>query len=187
MATGWVAEARRRLEKVLERATEGTASVVGICFGAQLLSAALAGPRAVRPARAGMEAGLRGVEHGESGTVSVVAQFHYHEVRPSAVERMGGRITHCNDHTQVQGFTVGSSIAGYQFHPELDPDAAAATYRWNADVLDSAGHPLRSAMASVRRHRHRWDPASFEHLVADRLCMPAVRQRTTARPATVVA
>jgi GMP synthase-like glutamine amidotransferase len=168
-ATGWVAESRRLLQGVLARATAGTASVVGICFGAQLLSVALAGPRAVRPARAGMEAGLRPVRHRKSGATSVVTQFHYHEIRPSAVDRMGGTITHSNDHTRVQGFTVGPRIAGYQFHPELDPDAAAATYRWNTEVLDSAGHPLGSATASIRRHRHRWDPACFEHLVAGRI------------------
>ena len=59
--TGWVGAARSPLGELLERALSGSASVVGICFGAQLLAVSLAGPGAVRPTARGMEVGLHRV------------------------------------------------------------------------------------------------------------------------------
>lgn len=167
--TGWVGAARSPLGELLERALSGSASVVGICFGAQLLAVSLAGPGAVRPTARGMEVGLHRVRCTTSPASHVVSEFHYHEIRPDAVRSIGAEVTYENDHTEVQGFALGSSVFGYQFHPELDPWRTTSTVRSNKKVIRSAGSCPRTAMGTIRRNRSQWHPASFENLVARKL------------------
>ncbi len=167
--TGWVGAARGPLAEVLDRAVSGSASVVGVCFGAQLIAVALAGPRAVRPARRGMEVGLSRVRCSVSGTDHVVSEFHHHEIRPAAIRSAGASLTFGNDHSEVQGFAIGSTIAGFQFHPELDPRRTASTIHANRTVIRSAGACPTAALRSVREHRRAWHPMSFDRLVVSRL------------------
>lgn len=179
-ATGWIAATRRPLEEVLDRAHVGAATVVGVCLGAQLLAVSLAGPRAVRPARRGMEVGLHRVRCAESGTEHVVSQFHHHEVRPSALRAIGATVTFANDHTRVQGFALGATVVGYQFHPELDPPRTASVIRANRDVIRSVGSCPTTALGTVRRHGAEWSPLSFDQLVTRRLAahgLPSSRGR----------
>lgn len=175
----WVHRARLDLEPILHRALAGRATVTGICFGAQLIAATLAGPRAVRPNPRGMEAGLVVVRPPARrrwapsdppgvgpGSRLVVAELHHHLVDPAAVVALGGDIVLSNDHTTVQAFALGPTILGLQFHPELDP----ATIR---SVVQAHGHLIRShraepaaALASIDRLRRRWRARTFDDLVA---------------------
>ena len=161
--------ARGPLAEVLDRAVSGSASVVGVCFGAQLIAVALAGPRAVRPARRGMEVGLSRVRCSVSGTDHVVSEFHHHEIRPAAIRSAGASLTFGNEHSEVQGFAIGSTIAGFQFHPELDPRRTASTIHANRTVIRSVGACPTAALRSVREHRRAWHPMSFDRLVVSRL------------------
>ncbi len=177
--TGWVGAARGPLAEVLARASTGSATVVGVCFGAQLIAVSLAGPRAVRPARRGMEAGLRTVRSTSSGAQQVVSEFHHHEVRASALRSIGATVTWENDHSEVQGFAHGANVFGFQFHPELDPRRTVSTIHANRSVIRSCGGSVTEAMRSVRDHRHRWQTGCFEQMVVERLAP----RRAASRPA----
>jgi len=179
----WVRRARLDLEPVLRRAMAGRATVTGICFGAQLIAATLAGPRAVRPNPRGMEAGLTlvrppggrrwaasdhpGVGPGVGpGSPLVVAEFHHHLVDPAAVVALGGEIVLSNDHTTVQAFAIGPNILGVQFHPELDPATILAMVREHRHLIRSHGTEPSAAAASIDRLRDRWRAETFDDLVA---------------------
>lgn len=177
---GWVGETRRRLQAVLERGVAGSATVVGICFGAQLLAVSLAGPRAVRPARRGMEVGLHRVRCTSSASEHVVSEFHHHEVRPAAMRDIGATVTFENDHTQVQGFCVGTNVVGFQFHPELDPRRTASTIRANRELIRSVGSCPDTALRTVRDQRGDWQSMSFDRLVLDRFAAPVAEPRSIA-------
>ena len=167
-ATGWVAAARDALAEVTHRARDGAASVVGICFGAQLLAVSLAGAQAVRTTPRGMEVGLHRVRSTTEREDHVVSEFHYHEIHPDSMRSIGAEVTYENDHTEVQGFSLGN-LHGYQFHPELDPWRTTSTVRSNKKVIRSAGSCPRAALGTIRRNGSKWHPASFERLVAARL------------------
>ncbi len=169
MGTGWVPAARDCLNELLGATGTGEHSVVGICFGAQLLAVALAGPRAIRPTFLGMEAGLRNVAATDGGRGFVVTQFHHHEVRPEALDDAGAELSFTNAHTQVQGFRVGRRIAGYQFHPELDPQTAIAVFRHNRRTIRATGGCAREAIRSARERQREWYPDTFDRLVTDHL------------------
>ncbi|MGI9577285.1 MAG: glutamine amidotransferase-related protein [Microthrixaceae bacterium] len=179
-STGWVRATRAPLQEVLESALAGTATVVGICFGAQLLAVSLAGAGAVRPARHGMEVGLHRVRCTASSESHVVSQFHHHEVSPEAIRGIGATVTFENDHSHVQGFAVGSGVLGFQFHPELDPWRAASTVRANRRVIRSVGSCPRQAMRTIRAQRSQWHPSSFDRLVVDNLESQQARQPSLA-------
>ncbi len=178
---GWVGAARTRLQEVLERALVGSATVVGVCFGAQLLAVSLAGPRAVRPARRGMEVGLHPVRCTASSAEHVVSEFHHHEVRPAAIRSIGATVTFENEHTRVQGFSMGANVMGFQFHPELDPRRTASTIRANTELIRSVGSCPDAALRTVRDHRGAWQPMSFDRLVLDRVpARPLLENRSVA-------
>jgi GMP synthase-like glutamine amidotransferase len=179
----WVRSARRHLEPVLVRALAGEATVTGICFGAQLIAATLAGPGAVVPNPRGMEAGLAVVRPPQSGMSaapdvrdavgSVVSEFHHHLVDPAAVAALGGEVVLSNDHTPVQAFTVGPTIVGLQFHPELDPAATRATVRAHGDLIRAHGAAPGAALASIDRLGGRWRAEIFDRLVVQPALPPA--------------
>lgn len=162
----WVRSARRALEPVLARALAGRATVTGICFGAQLIAATLAGPGAVGPNPRGLEAGLTLVRPPGRRAGVVVSQIHYHCIEPSAVAAVGGEIILSNGHTAVQGFTVGPTITGLQFHPELDPTAARATVSAHRDLMRAHGTTSDAALASIEKLATRWRTDPFDHYVA---------------------
>jgi GMP synthase-like glutamine amidotransferase len=185
----WVRSARRALEPVLLRALAGEAVVTGICFGAQLIAATLAGPDAVGPNPRGMEAGLvlvhaPGSLPGMPGrrwwpsplvptagsgagrtAATVVSQIHYHHIDRSAVTALGGQVVLSNDHTAVQAFTIGPTITGVQFHPELDPPATRATIEAHRDLLRRHGMTPADVMPSIDRLGAAWRPDAFDRFI----------------------
>jgi GMP synthase-like glutamine amidotransferase len=180
----WVRSARHDLEPVLVRALAGEATVTGICFGAQLIAATLAGPGAVGPNPRGMEVGLTlvrppdaGPDGGDAGSL-VVSEFHHHLIEPAAVASLGGEVVLSNDHTAVQAFTIGPTIVGLQFHPELDPAATRATVRGHGRLIRAHGATPAAALASIDRLGASWRPDTF-----DRFVVQPAQRRSTAPPA----
>jgi GMP synthase-like glutamine amidotransferase len=165
----WVRSARRDLEPVLVRALAGEAAVTGICFGAQLIVATLAGPSAVGPNPRGIEAGLALVRPPGPGLDTpagiAVSELHHHHIEPAAVVALGGRIALSNDHTTVQAFTIGPTIVGLQFHPELDPAATRATVRAHGDLIRAHGGTPAATLASIDRWGDRWRADTFDRFV----------------------
>jgi GMP synthase-like glutamine amidotransferase len=170
----WVRSARRDLEPVLVRALAGEAVVTGICFGAQLIAATLAGPSAVRPNPRGIEAGLAlvrppgpgpGLDAIGDGAGIVVSELHYHHIEPAAVAALGGRIALSNDYTTVQAFTIGPTIVGLQFHPELDPAATRATVRAHGELIRAHGGRPAATLASIDRLGEGWRAETFDRFV----------------------
>jgi GMP synthase-like glutamine amidotransferase len=162
----WVRSARRDLEPVLARALAGEAAVTGICFGAQLIAATLAGADAVRPNPRGMEAGLTVVRPPQAAGV-VVSELHHHLVEPAAVAAMGGEIILSNDHTAVQAFALGPAIVGLQFHPELDPAATRATVTAHRRTIRAHGASPAAALASIDRLGDGWRGETFDRFVVE--------------------
>ena len=109
-----VATIRRRLES-------GT-PILGVCLGAQLMTAALGGRVAPGPAR---EIGYAPVELTEAGRASPLARLehvpvlHWHGDNcdlPPGAERLASTPS-----CPVQAFRVGRAALGLQFHVEADP------------------------------------------------------------------
>jgi GMP synthase-like glutamine amidotransferase len=187
----WVRAARRALHPVLMRALAGEATVIGICFGAQLVVATLAGPGAVGPNPRGLEAGLVVVHPpgclpgrpgrrlrppapaspggpGSGGALAmatVVAQIHFHHIDPAAVTALGGEVVLSNDHTTVQAFTLGPTIVGLQFHPELDPPATRSTIEAHRGLLQAHGLVPADVLATVDRLGVAWGAEPFDRYI----------------------
>lgn len=120
----------------IEAAEGGRASVLGICLGAQMIAAVSGGvlPEAVPGG-------------GEVGTTTLrgpgvpelhVATAHVQQVPASYLATPGVQLTWTGDVTRVQGFTLGTRVAGVQFHPEL---TAAEAARAGEAFTDLAGVP----------------------------------------------
>ena len=173
----WVRSARLDLEPVLARALAGEATVTGICFGAQLIAATLAGPSAVGPNPRGLEVGLALVRPPDSDPDAggiVVSELHHHLVEPAAVAALGGEIVLSNDHTAVQAFTIGPTIVGLQFHPELDPAATRATVLAHRRLIRAHGVTPAAALASIDRLGDSWQAETFDRFVVQPTRRPAV-------------
>jgi GMP synthase-like glutamine amidotransferase len=171
-----VRSARLDLEAVLVRALAGEATVTGICFGAQLIATTLAGPGAVGPNPRGMEVGLtlvRPPDPGPDARGFVVSEFHHHLIEPKAVAALGGEIILSNDHTAVQAFTIGQTIMGLQFHPELDPAATRATIRAHRHLIRAHEATPAAALASIDRWRDGWRAETFDRFVVQPTQQPA--------------
>jgi GMP synthase-like glutamine amidotransferase len=152
----WLVAARAALRPVLERALDGHGSVTGICFGSQLIASLLAGPRAVDPHPAGMQAGLVDAWGSDGGPSRVVSSLHFHWIRRDAIETAGARVVLESTHTEVQAFTMGDGVRGVQFHPELDPRSLAAALRTHRPVLRAQGACGSRAAATIRARRREW-------------------------------
>lgn len=123
----------------LARRMSGPESImVGICLGAQILAAMLAGNHAVRPSSNGLEVGLRPVRP-RGGTPIVVPQFHYHEIDPEPLKHRGLRVLASNDHSAVQAFSDDHGVLALQFHPELDVDDLRQVIRSRSELLNRFG------------------------------------------------
>jgi len=104
----------------LRRADEARLPILGICFGAQALTAALGGQVERAPV---MEIGWVLVEPSQGSEIVAGPWFQFHGDRcliPPAAELLAS-----ND-VGVQAFSVGPHL-GVQFHPEVD---AAQLGRW---------------------------------------------------------
>lgn len=103
----------------LRRAEAAGVPVLGICFGAQALCAALGGQVVPAPLR---EVGWRLVATGDSGLIPAGPwlEFHGDQCLPPASARILARNEVC-----VQAFAHGRHLA-VQFHPEVDGDLLRA-------------------------------------------------------------
>ncbi len=132
---------------------------VGICFGHQIIAAALGGE--VRKAEAGWGVGVQTYDleahHAPRDEVPV---FHQDQVlrAPSGARRIAG-----NDFCPNGGFLYDAPILTYQFHPEFSK-------AYLADVIDQAeGSRLTPAQAAAARatlERYRQPTAILERMVA---------------------
>jgi GMP synthase (glutamine-hydrolysing) len=120
----WLPATRALLAEAVRRGTP----TLGICLGAQLLAAACGGQ--VERGSAGLEIGLTSVRalpaaDGDpfvralaAGPQWPVVQYHY-----DAVTRLPGEseLLVTGDRYPYQGFRVGASAWGVQYHPEVSP------------------------------------------------------------------
>jgi len=145
---GWVAP---ELDFIRDRAEAG-APMLGICFGAQAISAALGGAvrRSNRP------------EHGwgrVGSTTEEIAdgpwfQFHHDEIfLPAGADELA------RNRSGTQAFRVGRSL-GVQFHPEISGGLIAAWCRAGADAaLLAAGLDPDRVIEDTRQRAEESQPA----------------------------
>lgn len=176
----WMVQMRGHLERLVGRALTGDAAVIGIGLGAQLLAATLAGG-AIRDVDGGVEAGMVRVT-APDGDPIWVAQLHQQQIDPAAIRAIDGQVVLTGNHCKVQGFTLGNTLTGYQFHPELDPDALERTLRTHANLVRRHGADLDRVLATVTEARDRWRPDTFEQLVAARLRQFRPRRIAASQP-----
>ena len=143
-----MAERLDAVRAALDVAADDRASVVGICLGAQMI-AAVAGQLDPEPVPSGGEAGTTTV-HGHGVPDLHVATAHAQQVPTAFLGTPGTRLLWSNAVTPVQGFTLGSRVAGVQFHPELCPleaGWAAAAFQELLGVPDA--EPARGDLDPV--------------------------------------
>jgi GMP synthase-like glutamine amidotransferase len=137
--------------------------VLGICFGAQALTAALGGEVEAAPRS---EVGWTTVETlaPEEIEPGPWLEFHHDRCLPPPGARLLARNELC-----VQAFTIGPHLA-VQFHPEVD---AAQVSRWLADggkaEAERAGQDAEALIAQSKAE----EPQAAER--ADRLVAAAIR------------
>lgn len=132
----------------------GKGAVLGVCFGAQAIAAAIAGPRIVMTAERGIEVGASRVEDVALGCERRVVQFHYEEISPQILQR-GADLEFTNAHSMIQGFSFGARVRGVQFHPEFDADDACRLVEYNAEItsrLRKASQPLVAPPSTSEAH-----------------------------------
>ena len=171
----WLQATRDALGPVLDRALAGRSSIVGICFGAQLIARELAGPASVGVHPGGLQAGLVEVRdavalagaEGSGEPAGIVSSFHYHWIEPWPIEAAGGRILLESERTPVQAFEVGATVRGLQFHPELEPRQLRHALRVNRSVVERHLVSMGALNRSIAAAGRRWDTALWECLVLD--------------------
>ena len=146
----------------LRRADQAGVPVLGICFGAQALCAALGGQVEAAPSK---EVGWKLVDSADPSLIPVGPWLEFHEDR--CLPPASATILASNE-TGVQAFAIGRHLA-VQFHPEVD---GAQLRAW----LDSGGR-AEAAAAGV-------DPDEF--LAQTAAEEPAAKQRAAALVATAL-
>lgn len=154
----------------LRQAERAGVPVLGICFGAQALSAAFGGQ--VEPAGFS-EVGWKMVESLEPDIIAAGPWVEFHNDR--CVPPAGARLLARNE-AGVQAFSVGRHLA-VQFHPEVD---AEQLKRWldheaRAEVEGAGQDPDVLVALTIER-----EPAAAER--ADRLVAAALRLAREAQP-----
>lgn len=112
-------------------AAEARVPVLGVCFGHQLIAAAIGGE--VGPLASGWEAGTVECELTLAGRRDslfggVPARFRVHAAHQDAVLSLpaSAEVLASSEQTRIQAFRAGPYLAGVQFHPEISPPALAA-------------------------------------------------------------
>ncbi|MCX8160403.1 MAG: type 1 glutamine amidotransferase [Candidatus Saccharicenans sp.] len=144
---------------LVKEAVERGLTVLGSCYGHQLLALALAGPGCVRRAER-PEIGWAEVEIlksdpllGPAGRLYVFSS-HYDEVYNLDESRF--EILARSQHCQVQAFRLkGKNVWGLQAHPEISPASAARLLRGMLERGFSGQELIREALHSTPRD-DRW-------------------------------
>jgi GMP synthase (glutamine-hydrolysing) len=157
------AEWMRRAADLMRDAAERGVSVLGVCFGHQLLGLAYGSRVILNPK--GREIGSVEVDLTPAGRSDPLFEglpdrIWFQTTHEDVVEHPPDQasILASNANTQIQAMALGSSVRGVQFHPELAPDAMGATIRSRAPKLEAeakhrggpSGERVRSLLAGIR-------------------------------------
>ncbi len=129
------------VELVRDARRSGT-PVLGVCFGHQIVAAALGGSVLVNPL--GWEVGTRAVELTAEGQTdplfaglgpTVRVNFSHRDVVDPASLPPGCPVLARNHKSGAQAFAAGDAVRCVQFHPEFDGATARGYLRTRHDVL----------------------------------------------------
>ncbi len=143
--------------KLLAMADETQLPVIGICLGSQLLARALGGE--VGPMEGGIELGWHEVALTPAGAEDPLhagiawtsMQFHWHQDQVTKVPD-GARVLATSQRCQAQAWACGLRTYGFQYHPEVYADTAAAWAARHPDDLLKAGITLEELKTRTAEH-----------------------------------
>ena len=138
---------------LLRRAHEGGTSILGICFGGQLLARALGG-RCYRADAS--EIGFLPVRSRRPDLVPEGPWFQWHF---DAFEPPPGAELVAETDVSAQAFVVEHSL-GLQFHPEVTSEIMSEWVRVYRHELDADGVDPDALLAETRRRRHSYRATS---------------------------
>jgi len=149
------------LEGILRRAQAGEATVAGVCFGSQAIATVFGGPYSVVRSEKGLDVGIAPVfpvsEQNSETPSHMTSHFHYEEIADSFVADPNVHHLFESAHSYVQGFRIGSSIYGYQFHADFDPSRMRALIDHYADLLVEFNLDRSAILQSIDTNAQTWD------------------------------
>ena len=143
-------------QKLLELGRKGT-PVLGVCFGHQLIARAAGGEVSKNPR--GREIGSIAVQLTRAGAKDPLfswtpdeTRFHCQSTHEDAVEVLppGATLLAGNENTPVQAFRLSETVAGVQFHPEIDPGIMRDVIAARSERLQGEGIDAKELVARVR-------------------------------------
>lgn len=136
------------------RAVDAGLPLLGICFGHQLMAAALGGEAGYHPD--GPEVGTADVALTDEGARDALLAgmprvFKGHVTHSQTALELppGATLLATGTHDPHQCFRVGDHAWGVQFHPEFDAEAIRYYVHRQADKLKAAGRDADAALATV--------------------------------------
>jgi GMP synthase (glutamine-hydrolysing) len=140
-----------RAEELVRQIAAARVSMLGICFGHQLMAQALGGE--VRRSPRGREIGAVRVERVADDPLfaGLPRSFDVHATHVDAVVTPppGAQILATTALDPCAAFRVGDRLRGVQFHPEFDADIMRGYLRARADVLRGEGADPIAHLARV--------------------------------------
>ena len=143
-------------QKLLELGRKGT-PVLGVSFGHQLIARAAGGEVAKNPR--GREIGSIKVQLTGAGAKDPLfswardeTRIHCQSTHEDAVEVLppGATLLAGNENTPVQAFRLSETVAGVQFHPEIDPAIMRDLITARSERLQGEGLDAKQLVAHVR-------------------------------------
>ncbi|MGF6884698.1 GMP synthase-like glutamine amidotransferase [Nocardia sp. GAS34] len=163
----WMSRAVGHAERLVRTADATTHRVIGICLGSQIIAEALRpGSIVSLPA---IDIGLiRATRHDEDDAEETIPTFHYETISPELGFAEGVRLTWSSATTSVEGFSYGSAVHAYQFHPELtSADLRRLIHHRSTEIEGRNGSPIGS-LQSVDRYSDSLSPDLFRRLIVNR-------------------